>query len=75
MSEFFTNIIWRQRSILSRRLSAALTRAFRLSLSFPEGPNDLFVVRVAGNGLGDDVLGSLNYAVDHLGDSLRTIVV
>lgn len=42
---------------------------------FCEGPNDLFVIRVAGNGLGDDVLGSLNYAVDHLKDSLRTIVV
>ncbi len=42
---------------------------------FSEGPNDLFVVRVAGNGLGDDVLGSLTYAVEHLANSLRTIVV
>lgn len=33
---------------------------------FSEGPNDL-VVRVAGNALGDDALGSLKYAVDHLG--------
>lgn len=46
-----------------------------VELIFSEGPNDLFVVRIAGNGLGDDVLGSLNYAVDHLKDSLRTIVV
>jgi carbonic anhydrase len=46
-----------------------------VELLFLEGPNDLFVVRVAGNGLGDDVLGSLTYAVEHLGESLRTIVV
>jgi carbonic anhydrase len=46
-----------------------------VELLFSEGPNDLFVIRIAGNGLGDDVLGSLNYAVDHLKDSLRTIVV
>lgn len=46
-----------------------------IELIFSEGPNDLFVVRIAGNGLGDDVLGSLNYAVDHLKDSLRTIVI
>ena len=44
-------------------------------LIFNEGPNDLFVVRVAGNTLGEDVRGSLNYALDHLGDSLRLIVV
>ena len=50
-------------------------RAFPSSLSSPKGANDLFVVRVAGNGLGDDVMGSLNYAVDHLKDSLRTIVI
>ena len=37
-----------------------------IELIFNEGPNDLFVVRVAGNGLGTEVLGSLKYAVDHL---------
>jgi len=46
-----------------------------IEIIFSEGPNDLFVVRIAGNGLGDDVLGSLTYAIDHLQDSLRTIVV
>ena len=46
-----------------------------IELIFSEGPNDLFVVRIAGNGLGDDVLASVNYAADHLKDSLRTIVV
>jgi carbonic anhydrase len=46
-----------------------------IELIFSEGPNDLFVIRVAGNSLGTDVLGSLKYAVDHLGGSLRLIVV
>lgn len=46
-----------------------------VELVFNEGPNDLFVVRVAGNTLGDDVLGSLKYAVDHLEESLKLIVV
>ena len=46
-----------------------------IELIFNEGPNDLFVVRVAGNGLGSDALGSLRYAIEHLRDSLRLIVV
>jgi carbonic anhydrase len=46
-----------------------------VELIFSEGPNDLFVIRVAGNGLGAEVLGSLRYAVEHLGGTLRLIVV
>jgi carbonic anhydrase len=46
-----------------------------IELIFNEGPNDLFVIRVAGNGLGHEVLGSLKYAVEHLGGSLKIIVV
>jgi carbonic anhydrase len=46
-----------------------------IELIFNEGPNDLFVIRVAGNGLGADVLGSLKYAVEHLGGTLKLIVV
>jgi carbonic anhydrase len=46
-----------------------------IELIFNEGPNDLFVVRVAGNGLGSDALGSLRYAIEHLRHSLRLIVV
>lgn len=46
-----------------------------LELIFNEGPNDLFVIRAAGNGLGSDALGSLRYAVEHLGGSLKLIVV
>jgi carbonic anhydrase len=32
-------------------------------------------MRVAGNLLGDDVLASLQYALDHLGESLKLVVV
>lgn len=46
-----------------------------VELIFNEGPNDLFVIRVAGNGLGAEVLGSLKYAVDNLSGSLKLIVV
>jgi Carbonic anhydrase len=44
-----------------------------IELIFNEGPNDLFVIRVAGNGLGTEVLGSLKYAVEHLGGTLKLI--
>jgi carbonic anhydrase len=46
-----------------------------VELIFNEGPNDIFVIRVAGNGLGAEVLGSLKYAVENLGGSLKLIVV
>jgi carbonic anhydrase len=40
---------------------------------FDEGLGDLFVVRVAGNVINDENLGSIEYAVDHL--AVRLIVV
>jgi len=46
-----------------------------IELIFNEGPNDLFVIRVAGNGLGSEVLGSLKYAVEQLSGSLKVIVI
>ena len=46
-----------------------------IEMIFNEGPNDLFVIRVAGNGLGSEVLGSLRYVTDHLASSVRLIVV
>jgi carbonic anhydrase len=46
-----------------------------LELIFSEGPNDVFAVRVAGNILGTEVLGSLKYAIEHLSGSLKLIVV
>jgi carbonic anhydrase len=42
---------------------------------FQQGFNDLFVVRVAGNVLGSECLGSLRYAVDHFPDTLRLLAV
>jgi len=42
---------------------------------FQENSNDLFVVRVAGNGLGSDCVGTLRYAEDHFSRSLRLAVV
>jgi carbonic anhydrase len=46
-----------------------------VELVFGEGQNDLFVVRVAGNGLGTEVLSSVKYAIDHLRGSLKLVVV
>jgi carbonic anhydrase len=41
---------------------------------FDEGLGDLFVVRVAGNVVDDDVIGSLEYAVEHLGSTLILVM-
>ncbi len=54
-------------------LSCADARA-PVELIFSQQANDLFVVRVAGNVLGDESLGSLGYAVDQLG-SVRLLAV
>src|SRR6059036_1627413 len=40
---------------------------------FDQGLGDLFVLRVAGNVINDESLGSIEYAVDHL--AVRLIVV
>jgi carbonic anhydrase len=39
------------------------------------GPNELFVVRVAGNVLGDECLGSIEYALHNFRDSLHVLLV
>ncbi len=44
-------------------------------LIFSQACNSLFVVRVAGNVLGNECLGSIDYAVQHLGDNLKLLVV
>ena len=44
-------------------------------LLFSKGSNELFVVRVAGNVLGQECLGSLHYAVSHFSTTLKLIVV
>lgn len=43
-------------------------------LIFGQAANDLFAVRIAGNVLGAECLGSLDYAVDHLA-SVRQLIV
>ena len=40
-----------------------------------QGFNDLFVVRVAGNVLGAECLGSLRYAVSHFPESMKLVAV
>ena len=42
---------------------------------FDESFNSLFVLRIAGNVLGAEGIGSLHYALAHLGESLRTVLV
>ena len=46
-----------------------------IELILGQRANDLFVLRVAGNVLGAEVLGSIDYALHNLADSLRLIVV
>ncbi|HEY2786064.1 MAG TPA: carbonic anhydrase [Fimbriiglobus sp.] len=46
-----------------------------VEMIFDQACNDLFVVRVAGNVLGSECLGSLDFAVSNLNTSLRVIVV
>jgi carbonic anhydrase len=43
-------------------------------LLFDEGLGDLFVIRVAGNIVDDAVLGSIEYAVEHLGTRLIVVL-
>jgi carbonic anhydrase len=46
-----------------------------VELVFSQACNSLFVVRVAGNVLGSECLGSLQYAVGNLGEHLKLLVV
>jgi len=45
-----------------------------IELIFDRACNELFVVRVAGNVLGQEPLGSIGYAVDKLGQNLKLLV-
>jgi carbonic anhydrase len=42
---------------------------------FGQGFNDLFVIRVAGNVLGDECQGSIDFALNALSESVKVIVV
>ena len=46
-----------------------------LEMVFQQRSNDVFVVRVAGNGIGLGGLGSFRYAAANFADSLRLVVV
>ena len=46
-----------------------------IEMLFGQGFNDLFVIRVAGNVLGDVCLGSVEFALSALSDSLKCVVV
>jgi carbonic anhydrase len=46
-----------------------------IELIFAQAANDLFVLRVAGNVLDEAVLGSVDYALHQLAQSIRLIVV
>ncbi len=46
-----------------------------VELLFDQGIGDLFVIRTAGNSVADDVvMGSIDYAVDHLGTPLVVVL-
>jgi carbonic anhydrase len=42
---------------------------------FGQGFNDLFVIRVAGNVLGDECFGSIDFALNVLSESVKVVVV
>jgi len=46
-----------------------------VELIFDQSSNHLFVIRVAGNVLGVECLGSIDYAIANLGKSLKLVVV
>ncbi len=46
-----------------------------IEMLFGQGFNDLFVIRVAGNVLGDVCLGSIDFALNALMDSVKVVVM
>lgn len=46
-----------------------------IELIFNSASNELFVIRVAGNLLGDEGLGSIDYALQNLGRTLKLLIV
>jgi carbonic anhydrase len=46
-----------------------------IEMLFGQGFNDLFVIRVAGNVLGDECLGSIDFALTALSDSVKVVVM
>ena len=46
-----------------------------IEIVFNQSRNDMFIVRVAGNVLGSECLGSIEFAATNLADNLRLVVV
>lgn len=63
-----------QQQPFSAVLSCSDARA-STELIFHQTLNDMFVVRLAGNVITNESVGSLNYAVQHLGGSVKLMVV
>ena len=59
--------------VVSRSITTA--NGIPSELVFDAGPNELFVVRVAGNILGNECLGSIEYALHHFKDSVKLLAV
>lgn len=69
---------WRQQLVATQRPFATILGCadsrIPPELVFDQGFGDLFVIRVAGNVLGDDVIGSLQYAVHHVKTPLIVVL-
>lgn len=72
------SLSWRRHMAHSARPFAAILGcsdpASPPELLFDQGIGDLFVIRVAGNVVADDVLGSLQFAGAHLGTRLFVVL-
>ncbi len=69
---------WRERLLVKQKpfatvLGCSDSRAAP-ELLFDQGFGELFVIRVAGNIVDDDVVGSIQYAVEHLDNKLIVVL-
>src|SRR4029077_7516633 len=68
---------WRERFLKTQRPFATILACSDSrvppELLFDQGFGDLFVVRVAGNVAGDDVIASIQYAIAHLDNKLIVV--
>ena len=72
------DINWRPQLVNSQKPFATILGCcdsrVPVELLFDQGFGDLFVIRVAGNVVAPDVIGSIDYAVDHLGTPLVLVL-
>ncbi|WP_419184748.1 carbonic anhydrase [Botrimarina mediterranea] len=69
---------WRERFLVKQKPFAIVLGCsdsrVAPELLFDQGFGDLFVIRVAGNIVDDDVVGSIQYAVEHLDNKLIVVL-